>query len=129
MDIINAAQREADLADQIVGRTFEQYQYDINIQNYEALLAGLPEGEWPEDLAGFKGMADHDAAFACPSDRVDELSQYLLRDRVANLIKSERVERAKVAAILGALDAQLVGANRDAALQAAVARREAQRQA
>lgn len=51
--------------------------------------------------------------------------EYQLRDRISNLIKSERVERAKAAAILEALDAQLVGPRREAALTAAVARREA----
>lgn len=124
VDIINNAKREADIADQIVSRTHEQYQYDLNIQNYETLLATLPQDEWPADLAGLKGMPDHEAAFACPPDRVDELSQYLLRDRIGNLIKSEKVERAKVAAILAVIDAQLVGPGRDAALQAAINRRE-----
>lgn len=125
MDIISTARREADLADNIVMRTFEVYGYDQNITNYEAILPSLPEGDWPSHLAHLRGLSDHEAAFACDPADIDVLSQYQFRDRIANLIKSERVERAKAAAILGALDAQLTGSRREAALQAAVARREA----
>lgn len=126
IEIISAAKREADLADQIVSRTYEVYQYDLNIQNYEAMLTTLPTDEWPDSIVDLKNMTDHEASFACPSDLVDILAQYQLRDRVQNLVKSEQVERAKAAAILSAVDAQLTGPNRDTALQAAITRREAQ---
>lgn len=125
MEIISNAKRESDLADQIVNRTYEVYQYDMNIANYEAMLATLPQSEWPKRLEQFKGLSDHDAAFACDPDDIEELSTYQLRDRVSNLLKSERVERAKAAAILAVVDAQLTGARRDAALTEAVSRREA----
>lgn len=125
MEIISAAQRQADLADQIVMRTHEVYQYDMNIQNYEAILASLPTDEWPDRLAAFRGMSDHEAAFACDPADVGLLGQYQLRDRARNLIKSEQVERAKAAAMLSVADAQLTGPGRDAALEAAVARRAA----
>lgn len=122
MNIITDAKREADLADQIVARTHEVYQYDSNITNYEAMLATLPTDEWPERLAAFRGKNEHEAAFACPSEDIDLLAQYQLRDRIANLIKSEKVERAKAAAILAVVDAQLISPDREAAIQAAIAR-------
>lgn len=125
MEIISKAQREADLADQVVGRAHEQCGYDTNIANYEAMLEALPQDDWPEAIAQYRGLPEHEGAFACPADMVDELARYQLRDRVANLIKSERIERAKVSAILKVIDAQLTGAGREAALQAAVARRAA----
>lgn len=125
VEIISNAKREADLADQIVSRTHEAYQYDLNISNYEAMLAALPQGEWPARLEQFRGLPDHDAAFKCDAEDVELLAQYQLRDRVSNLIKSEVVEKAKVTAILAVLDGQLTGGRREAALTAAIARREA----
>lgn len=124
MDIINNAKRESDLADSIVSRTHEVYNYDVNIQNYELMLLSLPQDEWPEHLVAYQGIDGHDAAFACPAEYIEELAQYQMRDQIQNLIKSEKMERAKAAAILSAVDAQLTGPNRAAAIEAAIARRE-----
>lgn len=125
MEIIKAGRRESDLADQVVSRTYEVYQYEMNITNYEAILASLPTDEWPESIAHLRGMPSHEAAAQCDPELVATLSQYQLRDQVAALVKSEQVERDKAAAILAAVDAQLVGPGRDAALTAAIARRDA----
>lgn len=125
MEIISTARKQTDLADQIVHRTYEVYQYDLNITNYEAMLANLPTDEWPTNIAHLQGMPAHAAAAQCDPEYVDVLSQYQLRDHVATTIKSERVERAKAAATLEVVDTQLSGPGRDAALQAAIARREA----
>lgn len=124
VEIISAAKREADLADSIVMRTHEVYQYDQNIANYESMLTTLPTDEWPSTIVHLRGMPSHEAAALCDPAYVEDLSRYQLRDQVASLIKSEKVERDKAAAILAAVDAQLTGPNRDTALQAAVDRRE-----
>lgn len=125
MEIISQSKRENDLADQIVSRTHEQYLYDENITNYEAILATLPTDEWPVRLQHLRGLPDHEAAFLCDPEDIDLLAQYQVRDRISNLIKSEKVERAKVTALLAVADSRLTGPNRDAVLQAAIDRRNA----
>ena len=128
MNIISNEKREADLADAIVSRTHEVYGYDFNITNYATILSVLPD-EWPERLENLRVLHPHDAAAQCPPDDVVLLADLQQRDQVSALIQSERVERAKTQRILDALDANLMGAGRDAALQAAIARREAAVQA
>lgn len=123
MDIITDTQRIADLADNIVARTYEVYHYDVNIQNYEALLAVYPTA-WPEHLEQFKGMDPHTAAASCPIELIDELADCQQAERVSYLLKTEKVERAKAATILQILKDQMPDDLEEDAIQAAVARRE-----
>lgn len=125
VDIISNEKRQADDADTIVMRTHEVYEYDRNIENYASMLTTLPTDSWPADLAHLQGLAGHEAAAMCAPDRVQVLATYQLRDQIAALHKSEQVERAKAAALLDVANARLTGPGRDAALQAAVDRREA----
>ncbi len=124
MNIISNEKREADLADAIVSRTHEVYGYDVNIANYEAILAVLPS-EWPEDLENLRTLHPHDAATQCPPGDIDLLADLQHRDQISALIQSERLERSKAQRLLDAMDAQLTGPGRDAAIQAAIERREA----
>ena len=87
-------------------RRAEVAQYDANIAMYEAIIATLPDA-WPDRLAGFKGRKDHQQA-ACevsPED-VELLSQLLFREQCETLIRAEKLERTKAAAILAVLEAQ-----------------------
>lgn len=124
MEIISTEKREADIADAIVSRTYEVYGYDVNITNYEAILAVLPS-EWPEHLENLRTLHPHDAAAQCSPDDIDLLAELQHRDQISTLIQSERLERSKAQRILDAMDAQLTGPGRDAALQAAIDRRDA----
>ena len=123
MSIISTEKREADIADAIVSRTHDVYGYEINIANYEIVLPGL-SGEWPERLLPLRDLSPHEAAARCDEDDVALLSELQQHDQVTRLLRTERVERAKSQRILDALDAQLVGPGRDAAIQAAIDRRE-----
>lgn len=125
MQIITDTKREADLADAIVARTYEVYGYDINITNYEAIIASLPS-EWPDRLLPLRNIAPHDAVGQCPDEDIELLSELQQYDRASYLVKTEKVERAKAQRVLDALDAQLTGPGRDAAIEAAVARRNQQ---
>ena len=124
MEIITNNKRIADLADNIVARTHEVYHYDTNIQNYEALLAAYPT-EWPEHLEQFKGMDSHEAAAQCPVEYIEELADVQQAERVAYLLKTEKVERAKANAVLRVLLAQMPDEVEEDAIAAAIARREA----
>ena len=124
MQIIDDSKREADLADAIVARTHEVYAYDLNIANYQTLLTTLPS-EWPEHLVEYRQTDPHAAAVMCPNEHVEELALLQQYDRVNALLSTEILERTKAATLLEVLDAQLTGPGRDAAIQAAVDRRNA----
>lgn len=88
---ITPAQQKNNLADALVMREQELYQYDVNITNYSAMLAELPTGEWPENLVQYRGK---------PLDQVpDELDAEVdalnYRDRLRKLLKTEKAEREK----------------------------------
>lgn len=89
----------------IQAREAEVAQYDANIALYEAIIADLPDA-WPAKLVEFKGRRDHQQAITeCDPADVDLLSQLLYREQCENLIRTERLERTKAAAILRAIKA------------------------
>lgn len=106
------------LADNIVMREKEIMSYDINITNYTAMLAALPQDDWPSHLAQYKAATlDH-----VPDEFDDIVSQYQYRDRLRFLVKTEKAERAKSFRVYEALVAQLPEAERDTLITAAIAR-------
>lgn len=110
------------LADNAVMREQEIMSYDINITNYTAMLASLPEGEWPEHLAQYQhATLDH-----VPDEYDDIVSQYQYRDRLRYLLKTEKAERAKSFRVYEALLAQLPADQRDTLMAEAIARANGQ---
>lgn len=89
----------------IAHREAEVAQYEQNIVLYEAILTTLPT-DWPARLEQFKDRKDHQQAVTeCDADDVDLLSQLLYMEQVKGLIRTEKLERTKSAAILAALKA------------------------
>lgn len=88
-------------------REMEVYGYQLNINNYTAMLALLPQGDWPANLALW---AATDVA-NLPADMADEavemVSDYQYRDRLRALLRTERAEKSKSDRILAALKAQI----------------------
>ena len=125
--IITEEKRIQDLADNIVGRTHEVYQYDLNISNYQTILAAS-DGEYPEHLLALKDLPADQALAQCPIEDLAELAELQQYIRISFLIRSEIVERTKATGILQVLVTQLqallpVTADYDAVIAAAVARR------
>jgi len=106
------------LADNIVMREKEIMSYDINITNYTAMLAALPQDDWPSHLVQYANATLDQV----PDEFDDIVSQYQYRDRLRFLIKTERAERAKSFRVYEALIAQLPEAERDTLITAAIAR-------
>lgn len=106
------------LADNIVMREKEIMSYDINITNYTAMLAALPQDDWPNHLAQYANATLDQV----PDEFDDIVSQYQYRDRLRFLIKTEKAERAKSFRVYEALIAQLPEAERDTLITAAIAR-------
>jgi hypothetical protein len=110
------------LADNAVMREQEIMSYDINITNYTAMLASMPDGDWPEHLAQYK-----EATLDLVPDEFDDIvSQYQYRDRIRYLLKTEKAERAKSFRVYEALLAQLPADQRDTLMAEAIARASGQ---
>jgi hypothetical protein len=87
-------------------RREEVAQYDSNIAVYEAILTSLPE-EWPEELQQYRNPKNqHKDIDQVPAQHLDLVCQLWYADDVAHLIRTEKLERMKAAAILSVLEAQ-----------------------
>lgn len=113
------------IAENIVHREREVYQYDLNIENYEALLLTLPTDEWPEHLVQYQGKS----ADQIPDEYDDICNQLNYRDRVRKLLKTEKQELAKAEQILGVLMSKIPENELETAVQAALLRIQEREQA
>jgi hypothetical protein len=118
---INQSAKLEAVADNAFHREHEIFAYDLNIENYEAILAAMPQEDWPAELVQYK-----DATLDLVPDDLDQVvSQYQYRDRIRFLIKTERAERAKSFAVYQALISQIPESNREQVLLQAKQRAEA----
>jgi len=118
---ISTADKTASLADAVIMREQELFGYDTNIANYTAMLAAMPQDEWPVHLVQYR-TATLDQV---PDEYDTAVNEYQFRDRIRFLIKTERAERAKSYSVYQALIAQIPVAELDAAIAAAIARKNA----
>jgi hypothetical protein len=100
---INQQKKYETIAEAIVGREQEIFHYDLNISNYEAMLAALPEGEWPENLVQYRNSTLDQV----PDELDQRVTDYQYRDRLRLLVKTERLERSKSYKVYEALLSQL----------------------
>jgi hypothetical protein len=94
---------QARLAEAIVAREQEVFQYDLNIANYTAMLDLLPKGPWPSDLELYR-IATPDNY---PSESVQQISDLVWRDRLTFLLRTENIERNRANHVLTVLKAQI----------------------
>ncbi len=103
------------IADAIVVREMEVFSYDMNIANYEIMLATLPDDEWPENIVQYQRSTPDQVP-----DELDQIvSDYQYRDRIRSLLKTERLERSKSFRIYEALLSRIPEADRSTAIAAA----------
>lgn len=120
------------VAQNLHSREVEWFHYDLNVQNYTALLAsesmaGLP-AEWPEELVKYKNLSRDEAI-----RKIEDIDTLLLvqnlahRDRIKLLMRAEIIERQKVGMYRDQLLASFPSAQvREAALTRAQEIRDAQ---
>lgn len=94
-------------------RELEVYQYQINIDNYAAMLAALPDDEWPAHLADYKAATIDSLPWDMADADVDAVNDYQYRDRLRALSRTERTEQGKARRVLDALKVQ-IGADYEA---------------
>lgn len=124
---ITADEKLAHLAAAVVMRESEIMHYQVNIDNYTAMLAALPAGTWPENLASYKTLALDKIAEQVASADLQAVSDLLHRDKLAALLVTEKLEQGKSIRVLNALLAQLPAKQAQALVDAAKAKLLAQK--
>jgi hypothetical protein len=114
------------LATNVVHREREFHQYQINIDNYTTMLAALPQGDVPSDIAPYIDTPTEDLPAFIPLETIQAISDYQWRKRISLLIRTEAIEQNKVKRVLDALKAQIPADQLDALVAAALAKINAQ---
>jgi hypothetical protein len=102
------------LALNVVHREREVHQYQINIDNYTAMLAIMPQGEPPAEILQYMSTKTEELPFDVPLETVQAVADYQYRDRIRYLIRTEAIEQGKAKAVLNALKAQIPADQLDA---------------
>ena len=95
------------LAMNVVHREREVHQYQINIDNYTAMLAALPQGEVPADIAPYMDTPTEELPAISPLETIQLIADYQYRKRIQFLVRTEAIEQGKAKRVLDALKAQL----------------------
>ena len=102
------------LALNVVHREREVHQYQINIDNYTAMLAAMPQGEPPAEILQYMSTKTEELSFDVPLETVQAVADYQYRDRIRYLIRTEAIEQNKAKQVLNALKAQIPADQLDA---------------
>lgn len=105
--MISSAEHLQNLVANAFGRELEVYGYQMNVDNYTAMLAALPLDAWPEDLESYKGTPTENLPADMSEDNISLISDYQYRDRIVGLLRTEKVEQRKASRVLDALKAQI----------------------
>jgi hypothetical protein len=114
------------LALNIVHREREVHQYQINIDNYTTMLAALPQGEAPAEIAQYLSTKTEELPFSVSLEAMQQIADYQYRDRISYLIRTELIEQSKSKRVLDALKAQIPADQLDALVADALVKVNAQ---
>lgn len=108
MDLLSISNddRLAALAKALVLRERELLGYKLNIDNYMLMLSGLPQDEWPQELAAYKN-ADANTLSQVDARTAAVISDYNYRDRLRCLVVTESIEMRKSQRVYDAVRSQL----------------------
>ena len=113
--VMSDTAKQAIIAAAAVGREQELWQYQLNIDNYTHMLATLPQGDWTEDIAPYKGVP----LAQVPAALQQAVSNYTYRDQLAATLVTETIEQNKSLLVYNALVSQLPQDTAHALIQAA----------
>ena len=115
--MITDQEKQAGLVMNAFHREMEIYGYQLNIDNYGAMLVALPADAWPSDLEAFKSVKTEDLPHELSDDQVAQIADYQYRDRLRVLVRTEKAEQNKSIRVRDVLKAQ-IGADYDALVAA-----------
>jgi hypothetical protein len=90
-------------------REIEIYNYQVNIDNYNAIMTTLPQDEWPENIIQWKFTPTDQLPFTLSDQDVDIIHDYQYRDRISVLLRTEKAEQTKSSRLRDALKLQITG--------------------
>lgn len=96
---------EAQLTEAIKQREDEIAHYQINIDNYTAMIALLPQ--WPERLLLHRTTEPVSFIEQWPFDEIQLLSDLQFKDKLERTLLTERLEQRKATFVLQALQQKL----------------------
>ena len=122
---LSADQRDLLLAEAIHGHEMQHYQFDMQVKMETEILAALPEGDWPQEIARFRGLGrDEIIRRATTPEEMALAQQYAHRDHIRGRLSGAVVERQRVEAFHASVLSQLPVERRAVAFAAALAKRE-----
>jgi hypothetical protein len=95
----------------------EIYQYQLNVDNYTVMLAGLPQDNWPDNFLSYKDAAIDKLPEGLDDVTVGMIADYQYRDKLRGLLRTEKVEYGRAGKIRDALKMQ-IGADYDSLIDA-----------
>ena len=104
---INEQDVKLDIARFIIIREREVYSYQFNIDNYTSILSTLPEGDWPDNIVGYRGVMVDNLPESLSIEDIETINNYNYRDRLRYLIRTETIERNKSIKLLESLKSRL----------------------
>ena len=114
------------LALNVVHREREVHQYQINIDNYTAMLAALPQGDVPTEIVPYMDTPTEELPTFIPLETIQLIADYQCRKRITYLIRTEAIEQGKAKRVLDALKAQIPADQLDALVTEALVKVNAQ---
>ena len=111
---ITAQDKLNDLAFNVVHREREIHQYQTNIDNYTQMLAVLPQGDVPSDIAIYMDTPVEDIPAFIPLETMEVIADYQYRKRISYLIRTETIEQNKSKRVYEAMKAQIPADQLDA---------------
>jgi hypothetical protein len=115
--MITDQEKQAGLVMNAFHREMEIYGYQLNIDNYAAMLEALPAGDWPAYLEAFRTIKTEDLPHEIPDEQVSAIGDLQYRDRLRVLVRTEKAEQNKSVRIRDVLKAQ-IGADYDSLVAA-----------
>lgn len=106
---IDPEEKKTAIANAIVSREQEIMSYQLNIDNYTAMLNAMSHlsKDWPAEIASYANMNPTQIATVVPDDLLELVNDYMYRDRIAFLLKTEKIEQSKSKRVLEALKLQM----------------------
>jgi len=104
---VEQADHELTLAQSILQREVEVYQYQLNVFNFETMLAGMANLTWPNHLLPYRGMGREELAKNILHDEdLDLAAELIFRDELRNRLRTEKIELKKTSLMLATLVSQ-----------------------
>jgi predicted membrane-bound spermidine synthase len=100
-------EHEITLAQSILQRENEVYQYQLNVFNFELMLSSMENLSWPTHLLPYRGMGREQlAANVLNDDDLDLAAELMFRDELRTRLRTEKIELKKTTMMLQSLVSQ-----------------------